>query len=66
MINPILFIGSTAIYSAFFGQGTGSIVLNNVKCTGSEARLVDCPSGRVTSCSHSEDAGVRCLMQTGD
>ena len=39
-------------------------MLKNVGCTGSEARLVDCPSGTVTSCSHSDDAGVRCIMQT--
>ena len=52
------------ISASFFGQGTGSIALSNVACAGSEARLIDCSSGSI-SCSHSEDAGVRCLSQTG-
>ena len=49
----------------FFGEGTGTIALNFVSCLGTEARLVDCSSGTVTSCSHSEDAGVTCHVQTG-
>ena len=64
--NPfVLVVGSTAVYFELFGQGSGSIILNNVECTGSEARLVECPSGRITSCSCNEDAGVRCLALTG-
>ena len=63
----MLDLGSTALRNAFFGQGTGPIVLNNfVQCTGSETRLVDCPLGRrISSCRHSYDVGVRCLAQTG-
>ncbi len=40
-------------------------MLGNLGCLGNETRLVDCPSGDVSSCTHSEDAGVRCLLQTG-
>ena len=58
-------LGSSPLFAAYFGQGTGPIVLNHVGCTGSETRLIDCPSEAVTSCSHSEDAGVRCLPKTG-
>ena len=61
--NIIIFlIGAVAIQSAFFGQGTGSIFLDNVSCRGSETRLIDCPSNPVGihNCVHSEDAGVRC------
>ena len=53
----------TAIGSAGFGQGSGSIWLDNVTCTGSELMLVNCSHlgvGATRSCSHSEDAGVRC------
>ena len=54
----------TAIASAGFGQGSGSIWLDNVTCTGNESTLASCGhlgAGVTRSCSHSEDAGVRCF-----
>ena len=56
----------TAIVSAGFGQGSGSILLSNVTCTGSESTLASCGHlgvGVTRSCNHSEDAGVRCSLQ---
>ena len=44
-----------------FGGGSGSIVMDNVQCTGNEASLLDCFSASVYDCEHYEDAGVRCL-----
>ena len=47
---------------ARYGQGNGSILLDDVACLGSESSLFDCNFDPVTSdCSHREDAGVRCL-----
>ena len=48
---------------AFFGQGTGPIFLDDLRCTGTETRLVDCPSNGIgiSSCNgHADDAGVQC------
>ncbi|XP_029925248.1 scavenger receptor cysteine-rich domain-containing group B protein [Myripristis murdjan] len=49
---------------AFFGPGTGTILLDNLKCTGAEASLQDCShiSWEVHNCDHSEDAGVTCSL----
>ena len=46
-----------------FGQGSGPIVLDDVRCTGTEERLVDCPYDQNTAdCSHSQDSSVRCQI----
>ena len=56
----------TAYSNAYFGQGSGPILLDNVACNGSEFTLAMCRHlgvGIVRSCSHYEDAGVRCSLQ---
>ncbi len=54
--------GAVATVRAFFGQGMGPIFLDDVSCSGSELRLVNCPANPVGqhNCVHFEDAGVRC------
>ena len=44
-------------------DGTGLIVLDDVRCTGNESRLIDCRhrGPDIRDCDHYEDAGVRCL-----
>ena len=58
----------TAIGSAGFGQGSGSIWLDSVTCTGSESTLASCGHLGVNvtkSCTHAKDAGVRCFGAEG-
>ena len=54
--------------SAKYGEGKGKIWLSGVQCTGEELELNKCkhkPYGEVpSSCTHRNDAGVKCL-QTG-
>ena len=53
----------TAVGSAVFGLGLGPILLDQVSCNGSEVILAQCGHlgiNVVQSCSHAEDAGVRC------
>ena len=58
----------TAIGSAGFGQGSGSILLDSVTCTGSESTLASCGHLGVSltsECDHNKDAGVRCIGGQG-
>ena len=45
-----------------FADGAGQIWLDNVRCVGTETRLIDCPAGALgtNACGHSSDGGVRC------
>ena len=52
--------GAQAFNFSSFGQGSGPIHLDDVACTGSEGRLVDCTYTVIDNCLHIEDAGVRC------
>ncbi|XP_045169993.2 uncharacterized protein LOC123532595 [Mercenaria mercenaria] len=46
---------------AYYGRGTGPILLDDVRCTGNEHILFDCEIDYDTSdCGHNEDVGVSC------
>ena len=52
--------------SAYFGEGSGFILLDNVNCVGRESSIFDCRH-RVFSehdCEHHEDAGVVCYGES--
>ena len=46
----------------YFGSGSGPILLSDLYCFGTELSLLECnqTSCDVTSCTHSNDAGVIC------
>lgn len=51
-----------AIRGAFYGPGTGDVLISNVDCTGDEDSLQECTASYSGSfvCYHAEDAGVIC------
>ena len=54
------FIVGVAKGSAYFGQGTGSILMDDLMCTGFEQHLISCTYSSTHNCGHSEDVGVIC------
>ena len=60
-----MYLGAVAVGSAFFGGGSGSILLDDVMCSGNEESLLNCSRRSnvpllSSNCLHSEDAGVMC------
>ena len=58
-------LGASSFLNAYFGRGTGNILLDSVGCTGGESRLLDCSSSgvgvyRFNCADHGDDVGVRC------
>ena len=60
-------IGAIALQGAAFGLGIGPILLDDVRCSGSETSLYNCSHRGIGrhNCGHHEDAGVicECMMQ---
>lgn len=56
-------LDSIPIRHGKFGQGNGSILLDDLMCNGNENSLLECLNDNYIGshdCYHSEDAGVRC------
>ena len=61
-VSMAISLDAIPLRGAYFGSGSGDILLDNVICRGTESSLLECntnPVGR-HNCDHSEDAGVRC------
>ena len=59
----VLIILEGLILPNSFGLLSGPIFLENLACSGSEARLVDCQHNVIGTheCDHSQDAAVQCF-----
>lgn len=51
---------NTVYLQAFFGPGSGPIVMDQVECWGLEDSLAECAFDPTPDCTHDEDAGVLC------
>jgi deleted-in-malignant-brain-tumors protein 1 len=58
--------GAVALSGFMVPDGTGQIWLDDIRCRGTETRLIDCPARPLAqnNCGHGEDAGVRCSATT--
>ena len=56
------FSGAVELSNAYYGEGTGPILLDNLECNGTELSLFDCDHDGigVHNCYHDEDASVIC------
>ena len=56
--------GAHPLINAYYGQGNGTILLDDVRCTGNEADIKDCShrSWTTNNCRHEEDVGVLCVL----
>ena len=54
--------GAVELREAFFDEGTGPILLDNVHCVGNEHSLLSCHHNGIGrhNCNHHEDASVIC------
>ena len=61
--HVVSMIGALGVPGTLFGSEAGALLVSNVKCTGNESSLLDCPYNQTnSSCSHSSDAGVICPL----
>ena len=52
----------TTLTGSSVPDGSGNIWLDNLRCSGTETHILNCPSNTIGdhNCAHSEDVGVSC------
>ena len=58
--------GAKTVRGEVYGQATSPILLDDVKCRGTEENIFNCPQrqlGIPNNCQHSEDVGIQCAEQ---
>lgn len=59
-------VDASAVAYAFYGQGTGPILMTKVACTGTESAIANCKyTTYLSGCTHGDDAGVQCVPLSG-
>ena len=60
------YVGGSVRMSAYFGQGAGPIMLDDVSCNGKETTILACSHKKYgkNNCRHYEDVGVVCYGET--
>ena len=57
-------IGVEAFHNAQHGAGSGAIFFDLLSCDGTETSISQCSVRYLHSCSHSDDASVRCIGES--
>ena len=62
--SAVVCTGAIPHSNAYFGRATGALLVDNVRCQGTEENLLDCSRNTVgvlhTYCDHYDDVGVQC------
>ena len=51
------------MYNAFFGQKAGPVTINTISCTSSAQNISQCLITTPSSCTHTNDAGLKCVQR---
>ena len=60
--------GAIGLHVAFFGEGVGIILLDDIECIGNESSILDCSHLGIgtSNCFHNEDVSVLCQGNSSD
>ena len=60
-----LYVDTVSYVGGYFDSGTGPIHIDDLTCSGTETRLIDCQyDSNTDDCDHTEDAGIACYNES--